>query len=299
MKGDFSRRTFDPEKYFSRVLMQQGRVHLDADWNEQAAIQLHLLRTLVQDIVGPHGGPADSFMIRSARRSFRIMPGHYYVGGILCELDHPVLYAKQPNLPLVPGMNDDGVYLAYLDVSERHVSYLEDEQGDEPGIREVALGGADTATRAKVVWQVKLEAVSQPHEGAGHPPCSSAKLGDRVKYGPLSRRLAGIRRISVAAREPGLPEGVGEDAQRHRLSLRRSLRWRREPALPRGDPRRRRGGRCDIQMVAGQRFGGLSHPLDRRQGGGSRAPGSRRPVRPQGGGLGRDHGRRPGPGGPG
>ena len=41
MKGDFSRRTFDPQKHFSRVLMQQGRVQLDADWNEQAAIQLH------------------------------------------------------------------------------------------------------------------------------------------------------------------------------------------------------------------------------------------------------------------
>jgi hypothetical protein len=155
MKGDFSRRTFDPEKHFSRVLMQQGRVHLDADWNEQAAIQLHLLRTLVQDIVGPHGGPADSFEIRSARRSFRILPGHYYVGGILCELDRPVPYTGQPNLPVVPDIHDDGVYLAYLDVWERHISYLEDEQGDEPGIREVALGGADTATRAKVVWQVK------------------------------------------------------------------------------------------------------------------------------------------------
>ena len=155
MKGDFSRWTFDPEKYYSRVLMQQGRVQLDADWNEQAAIQLHLLRTLVQDIVGPHGGPADSFRIRSARRSFRIMPGHYYAGGILCELDHPVLYAGQPNLPVAPDLTGDGIYLAYLDVWERHVSYLEDEQGDEPSIREVALGGADTATRAKVVWQVK------------------------------------------------------------------------------------------------------------------------------------------------
>ena len=38
MKGDFSRITFDPKKHYSRVLMQQGRVQLDADWNEQAAI---------------------------------------------------------------------------------------------------------------------------------------------------------------------------------------------------------------------------------------------------------------------
>ena len=41
MKGDFTRNTFDPDKHFLRVLMQQGRVQLDSDWNEQAAILLH------------------------------------------------------------------------------------------------------------------------------------------------------------------------------------------------------------------------------------------------------------------
>ncbi len=46
MKGDFSRLTFDPRKNFSSVLMQQGRVQLDADWNEQGAILLHYVRTL-------------------------------------------------------------------------------------------------------------------------------------------------------------------------------------------------------------------------------------------------------------
>ena len=54
MKGDFSRNTFDPRKHFTRVLMQQGRVQLDADWNEQAAILLHYVRTLAADLIGPH-----------------------------------------------------------------------------------------------------------------------------------------------------------------------------------------------------------------------------------------------------
>lgn len=31
MKGDFARAVFDPVKHFVRVLMQQGRVTLDAD----------------------------------------------------------------------------------------------------------------------------------------------------------------------------------------------------------------------------------------------------------------------------
>jgi hypothetical protein len=42
-------------------------------------------------------------------------------------------------------------YLAYLDAWEHHVSSLEDDY-----VREKALGGPDTATRAKVVWQVKI-----------------------------------------------------------------------------------------------------------------------------------------------
>jgi hypothetical protein len=57
MKGDFTRNTFDPRKHFTRVLMQQGRVQLDADWNEQAAILLYYLQSLAADLIGPHAGP--------------------------------------------------------------------------------------------------------------------------------------------------------------------------------------------------------------------------------------------------
>ena len=45
MKADFTRLTFKPEKHYSSVRMQQGRVQLDADWNEQADIQAYLERT--------------------------------------------------------------------------------------------------------------------------------------------------------------------------------------------------------------------------------------------------------------
>ena len=36
--GDFTRTTFDPTHHYSGVRMQQGRVQLDADWNEQLDI---------------------------------------------------------------------------------------------------------------------------------------------------------------------------------------------------------------------------------------------------------------------
>ena len=56
-RGDFSRDTFQPDKHFTQVLMQQGRLLLDADWNEQTSILLHYLRSLMVDLVGPYGGP--------------------------------------------------------------------------------------------------------------------------------------------------------------------------------------------------------------------------------------------------
>jgi hypothetical protein len=92
MKGDFSRDTFDATKRYSRVLQQQGRVQLDADWNEQASISTHYLRSLALDLIGPHGGPGDGFKISRLPAAagqpltdLGIGAGHYYVAGLLCE----------------------------------------------------------------------------------------------------------------------------------------------------------------------------------------------------------------------
>lgn len=178
MKGDFTRNTFDPSRHFSRVLMQQGRGQLDADWNEQTAILLHYLRALAADLIGPFGGPKDNFGFeivieiadpKEVERlinagvlpadgklpdgDFLIGGGHYYVDGLLCESEDYVRYTRQSDLPATEHLRGGAAALsslAYLDVWERHITYLEDGS-----IREVALGGPDTATRAKVVWQVK------------------------------------------------------------------------------------------------------------------------------------------------
>jgi hypothetical protein len=111
MKGDFTRDTFDPLKHFSRVLMQQGRVQLDADWNEQASILLHYLRTLATDLIGRHGGLGDAFKIKQLKTNgqsiswdFQILPGHYYVDGILCENPAPTAYTDQLDYPLSDDM---------------------------------------------------------------------------------------------------------------------------------------------------------------------------------------------------
>jgi len=171
MKGDFSYDRFDRSKHFNRVLKQQGRVDLDADANEQAAISQYLLRTLIVDLLGPAGGPRDNcgFALRDwtaisaadkqaaaapglkpAVGDFVMEAGRYYVNGLLAENETAVSYAAQPDWR-GPLMEAGKTYLAYLDVWERHISYLEDDS-----IREVALGGPDTSTRAQTVWQLKI-----------------------------------------------------------------------------------------------------------------------------------------------
>lgn len=157
MKADFTRVTFDPTQHFSRVLMQQGRVQLDADWNEQVAILLHYLQALAADLIGPFGGPEVNFgfgltVSPTNANDFKIGQGHYYVDGLLCENDRDdVTYFNQSDYPLTYNKLPGKTYLAYLDVWEQHITPLEDGR-----IREVALNGPDTATRAKVVWQLKV-----------------------------------------------------------------------------------------------------------------------------------------------
>ncbi|WP_194825068.1 DUF6519 domain-containing protein [Nocardia sp. XZ_19_231] len=156
MKGDFTRDTFDPRNHYTRVFMQQGRVQVDADWNEQASIAQRYLRVFVTDVVGQHGGPAGDggFQIAvSDAGDLTVGVGRYYVQGLLCENENKIGYTEQPSYPFEPTLEElrrASGFLLYLDVWERHVSYLE-----APGLREVALGGPDTATRSQLVWQVR------------------------------------------------------------------------------------------------------------------------------------------------
>ncbi len=156
MKGDFTRLTFDPTKNYSRVMMQQGRVHLDADWNEMVEMQLHFLRTLAKDIIGPHGGPENSFNIQviENNKKVQIMSGHYYVDGILCQNPSPLPYLEQSGVSL-GNLENNKPYLLYLDVWERHLTHIEDRDINKTQIREVALRGPDTTTRTQITWQVR------------------------------------------------------------------------------------------------------------------------------------------------
>jgi Family of unknown function (DUF6519) len=202
MPGDFTRDSFDPLKNFTRVLMQQGRPQLDADWNEQIAIFWRYWRGFVADLIGPFAGPAQNCgfgviamgdfplpdnmslsakeqedlrtKLKNNNADFLVGPGHFYVNGILCQNPRPFPYASQiasSEQSWVPQKNTS--YLVYLDVWERAVSALEDDT-----IREPALNGIDTCIRSKVMWRVRTWPM--PKKGSiGDAVLNSSKLTEQ------------------------------------------------------------------------------------------------------------------------
>ncbi len=166
MKGDFTRNTFDPKQRYSGVRLQQGRVGLDADFNEQAELDAFLRETALADVIGLCGVPVrdassesgGGFRIEVAEAGdLSIAPGHLYVDGLRVEMtEEDATYQNQSDLPgaelpLDEEDGGEGRYLVYLDAWQHHRTALED-----PSIREVALGGPDTATRLGTVGQVKV-----------------------------------------------------------------------------------------------------------------------------------------------
>ena len=226
MKGDFSRDSFDATRHYRSVRMQQGRVQLDADWNEQSDIGEHVAEATTADIVGPCGAPENlsAFHVVTDIKNltpqekklpqnvpanplqagdFYLSAGHYYVHGILCENEQIVAYTSQPDLSgLTPlPLGQYGVYVVYLDVWQRHITAI-----DDPRLREVALGGPDTATRAKTVWQVK---VWYAGEGAAGD-CSTDFTGLGALLAAPTGKLRARPRQEIATTDPCLvPPSAG------------------------------------------------------------------------------------------
>ncbi len=171
MQGDFSRLTFDPHNHYRGIYMQQGRVQLDADWNEQAALFNYLLETHIHALLGPSAAPQSNagFAItlpddqqeqkQQSNLDVQISAGHYYVDGMLCENDSACHFTTQPDYPesTIPD-NLKHYVLIYLDVWQRSLSAVE-----APTLYEVALGGIDTTLRLQHTWQVKLLPLGNHH----------------------------------------------------------------------------------------------------------------------------------------
>ena len=66
MKADITRRTFKADKHYSRTIQQQGRVPMDADWNEQVDIQAWRDTREGTDVIGLAGTPKAPMEMRPA-----------------------------------------------------------------------------------------------------------------------------------------------------------------------------------------------------------------------------------------
>ncbi len=211
MNGDFSRSTFKPEKRYSGVRQQQGRVQLDADWNEQVDIDAYLRETGRADLIGgcgaPRSGGGFKVGLSTDGSDLTLSAGRLYVDGILCELGADAPFSAQlagldPALDaaLKPApLTASGTYVAYADVWRRHVTALED-----PAIRETALGGPDTATRTQTFWQVKLVAVD-----AGSNCLSAARSWQDVLAAPTGKLRARTHPGAPAAEPCIVPANAG------------------------------------------------------------------------------------------
>jgi Family of unknown function (DUF6519) len=94
--------------------MQQGRVQIDADWNEQIDIIDYYHRTSLIDIIGRSGAPTENagFEITSSSNTntfgnYKIGAGRYYVDGILIENEVDIDASDQPDLPIVEVSSKD------------------------------------------------------------------------------------------------------------------------------------------------------------------------------------------------
>jgi hypothetical protein len=216
---DNSRYTFNPRNNYSGVVMQQGRVQLDSDWNEWLTELLRRTQAGTLDILGRAVYPATTpfaFQIIASssdgKNQISIGPGRMYVDGLLAE-NHgdpaaaawdPALaelsnspqpppsaesgaidYANQPYLPAAPPINGNGPFLAYLDVWTRPVTYLED-----PNLIDKAVG-VDTTGRLQTVWQVKLM-----------PVPTGTSCGSDITWPPPSE---GLLTTGVVASAPSGP----------------------------------------------------------------------------------------------
>ena len=189
MKTQISNHNHQPEKRYSGVYQQQGRMVTDADWNELNDIIKQRVNDALRDIVGS-GVPwqeASPEIIVADGKEVKIRPGPIYVDGIRAVLtaiadngiDPAVPFAlyqqqdfplAQQNLPPTPG--NPGKYKIYADIWERTVVSLEDGYLSDP-----ALNGADTCFRTQTMAQIKWcsEAVD-PDDPSLNPRIGNATL---------------------------------------------------------------------------------------------------------------------------
>jgi len=172
--SDRARVSYDRTRHWRGVVSQQGRVTLEADWNEATTIAAQENREQLIDIVGPAGTPDDGYSVTpavdangNATGDLTIGAGTMYVGGERVELDAPLDYEEQDAGDWVDNVGDplwtpsgvpegDTDEAVYLLLREQEVGTVEDGS-----LLDIALGGPDTSQRVRMVQRVVRRATDQ------------------------------------------------------------------------------------------------------------------------------------------
>jgi hypothetical protein len=148
--SDRARISYDPWRGYRSVVAQQGRVTLEADINEQSVLASEALRQETIDIVGPAGTPDNGYLVSvDSGGNLTVGPGTMYVGGWRMTLPETVALNSQPewlDRPAPVQTANGGNEIVALLVTEQEISATEDQ-----ALREVALGGPDTAARTRLM----------------------------------------------------------------------------------------------------------------------------------------------------
>lgn len=167
MGSDRARISYEPAQQYRAVVAQQGRVTLEADWNESQQIASEELREETLDFVGSSGTPDNGYEVidykvidlkkPSGSFDFATRNGTMYVGGVRAFTDNPIQYSNQMDW-LDRVCDPDWVDLAnahsprelvYLLLREQEVSAVEDS-----ALLEKALGGPDTTQRLRLIQHI-------------------------------------------------------------------------------------------------------------------------------------------------
>ena len=187
MSGDYSRITHDALRRYSAVLMQQGRVLLDADFNELVDILSERIGKLSYDALGNPGLPLltnpDAFLVTHVPgppEDLALTPGRIYLDFLMAEIfeDEAFTYLGQPFYPDPPAL-PVGNAAIYLEIYEEELTWV------EAPLLDPALGGVDTTTRRRTVFRLHADEVDAGVCGldVGDPP-SAGRLTSRAVAPP-------------------------------------------------------------------------------------------------------------------
>jgi hypothetical protein len=177
---DTSRHLLDPRMRYATALMQQGRVLIDADWNEMVMLEAEDRRQTIAETVCTEGSPNDGFKIGTpAAKTIDVYPenaakqpfnsydfglgsGSFYLGGYRFTIDQaaqPETFQSQADwltltlgtgkLPAMP--TTARTDLVYLYAWQQAVTSVEDQE-----FRERALSGPDTTVRVRRMRRIEV-----------------------------------------------------------------------------------------------------------------------------------------------